>query len=104
MPFPTTAPVECAETMRQALIQGDALGLPVISHCEDLSIINGGIVNRGVASKRWVSEAWIGLRKTILPHGRSFWRLPANVPIHIAHVSTYGSVEIIRHAKAQGVR
>ena len=27
-------PVECAETMRQALIQGDALGLPVISHCE----------------------------------------------------------------------
>lgn len=97
-------PVECAETMRQALIQGDALGLPVISHCEDLSIINGGIVNRGVASETLgvrgmdrASEDYITAREIILAAS-------ANVPIHIAHVSTYGSVEIIRHAKAQGVK
>ena len=97
-------PVECAETMRQALIQANALGLPVISHCEDLSIIDGGIVNRGKASETLgvkgmdrASEDYITAREIILAAS-------ADVPIHIAHVSTYGSVEIIRHAKAQGVK
>lgn len=97
-------PVECAETMRRALIQANALGLPVISHCEDLSIIDGGIVNRGKASETLgvkgmdrASEDFITAREIILAAS-------ADVPIHIAHVSTYGSVEIIRHAKAQGVK
>lgn len=97
-------PVECAETMRRALIQANALGLPVISHCEDLSIIEGGIVNRGKASETLgvkgmdrASEDYITAREIILAAS-------ADVPIHIAHVSTYGSVEIIRHAKAQGVK
>ena len=97
-------PVECAETMRKALIQAAELGIPVISHCEDLSIIDGGIVNRGKASETLgvkgmdrASEDYITAREIILAAS-------ANVPIHIAHVSTYGSVEIIRHAKAQGVK
>lgn len=97
-------PVECAETMRRALIQANALGLPVISHCEDLSIIDGGIVNRGKASETLgvkgmdrASEDYITAREIILAAS-------ADVPIHIAHVSTYGSVEVIRHAKAQGVK
>ena len=97
-------PVECAETMRRALIRANELGLPVISHCEDLSIIDGGIVNRGKASKMLgvkgmdrASEDYITAREIILAAA-------ADVPIHIAHVSTYGSVEIIRHAKAQGVK
>ena len=97
-------PVECAETMRKALIQAAELGIPVISHCEDLSIIDGGIVNRGKVSETLgvkgmdrASEDYITAREIILAAS-------ANVPIHIAHVSTYGSVEIIRHAKAQGVK
>ena len=97
-------PVECTETMRKALIQAAELGIPVISHCEDLSIIDGGIVNRGKVSETLgvkgmdrASEDYITAREIILAAS-------ANVPIHIAHVSTYGSVEIIRHAKAQGVK
>lgn len=97
-------PVECAETMRKALIQAHALGLPVISHCEDLSIIAGGIVNRGLASETLgvkgmdrVSEDYITAREIILAAS-------TNTPVHIAHVSTQGSVEIIRQAKAHGVK
>lgn len=97
-------PVECAETMRRALIQANELSLPVISHCEDLSIIDGGIVNHGLASESLgvkgmdrASEDYITAREIILAAS-------ADVPIHIAHVSTYGSVEIIRQAKAHGVK
>lgn len=97
-------PVECAETLRRALKNAYALHLPVISHCEDLSIIDGGIVNRGLASKQLnvkgmdrASEDTITAREIILAAS-------TNTAIHIAHVSTKGSVEIIRQAKAHGVK
>lgn len=97
-------PVECAETMRTALIRAHELGIPVISHCEDLSIIAGGIVNRGLASETLgvkgmdrASEDYITAREIILAAS-------TDTPIHIAHVSTKGSVEIIRQAKAHGVK
>lgn len=96
-------PVENAEVMRQALIAAYALNLPVISHCEDLSIIQGGIVNNGIASETLnvkgmdrSSEEYITAREIILAAA-------THTRIHIAHVSTKGSVEIIRHAKSLGV-
>ena len=97
-------PVECAETMRQALQEAYQRNIPVISHCEDLSIIHGGIVNHGVASDTLhvkgmdrSSEDYITAREIILA-------ATTNTAIHIAHVSTSGSVEIVRLAKAHGVQ
>ena len=43
-------PVENAELMREALELSNENGLLVISHCEDLNIINGGIINKGTVS------------------------------------------------------
>ena len=97
-------PVENAKLMQKALMQAYALGIPVISHCEDLSIIDHGIVNQGLASETLgvkgmdrASEDYITAREIILAAS-------AGVSIHIAHVSTKGSVEIIRQAKAHGVK
>ncbi|MDD6268883.1 MAG: dihydroorotase [Oscillospiraceae bacterium] len=97
-------PVENAEMMREALVMAAERNIPVISHCEDLSIINGGIINKGdVALKLGVpgmdraSEDYITAREMILAHS-------AGVPIHIAHVSTKGSVAMIRFAKSMGVK
>lgn len=44
-------PVENAELMRQAIEKTNENGLIVTSHCEDLKIINGGIINKGEISK-----------------------------------------------------
>lgn len=97
-------PVENAEMMREALVMAAERNIPVISHCEDLSIINGGIINKGdVALKLGVqgmdraSEDYITAREMILAHS-------SGVPIHIAHVSTKGSVAMIRFAKSMGVK
>ncbi len=46
------------------------LDLPVISHCEDLDIIDGGIINKGAVSGRWVSRAWIAPARTPSPPGK----------------------------------
>lgn len=97
-------PVESAELMARALTLAQQAGLPVISHCEDLKMIDGGMMHLGkVSAEIGVkgmdrrSEDSITLRECVLAEqtgGR----------VHIAHVSTAGSVEIIRAAKARGVR
>ena len=97
-------PVENAELMRRALEQAKKTGVTVISHCEDLNIINGGIINKGEVSRALgvrgmdrASEDYITAREIALA-------MSMDAHVHIAHVSTKGSCDIIRAAKADGVR
>ena len=89
--------------MRKALELSNENGLTVLSHCEDLKIINGGIINKGEVSKKLgvkgmdrASEDYITAREIALAAS-------CGAHIHICHVSTYGSVNIIRAAKRDGV-
>lgn len=97
-------PVENAELMREALEETVSNGLIVTSHCEDLKIIDGGIINKGSVSKALgvkgmdrASEDYITAREIALAAS-------CGARIHICHVSTKGSVNIIRAAKKDGVR
>lgn len=97
-------PVKNAEIMRSALEQADADNLLVISHCEDLKIINKGIMHKGSVSEMLgvpgmdrASEDTITAREIILAKS-------VDSRVHIAHVSTEGSVEIIKFAKQKGVK
>ena len=96
-------PVENAELMRQALEKSLENGLTVLSHCEDLNIINGGIINKGEISAKLgvkgmdrASEDSVTAREIALA-------MSCGAHIHICHVSTRGSVNIIRAAKKDGV-
>lgn len=96
-------PVENAEIMRQAIEMGNENNLLVASHCEDLDIINGGIMNKGEISKKLdvkgmdrASEDSITAREIALADS-------CGAHIHICHVSTKGSIEIIRDAKRRGI-
>ena len=97
-------PVENAEMMRKALELSVDNGLIIASHCEDLKIINGGIINKGEVSEKLgvrgmdrASEDYITAREIALAAS-------CGARIHICHVSTYGSVNIIRAAKRDGVK
>ena len=97
-------PVENAEMMRKALELSKDNGLLVASHCEDLSIINGGIINKGKTSEKLsvkgmdrASEDYITAREMILASS-------VDARIHICHVSTEGSAAMIRFAKSRGVK
>lgn len=97
-------PVENAEQMRTALELSNSNGLLVASHCEDLSIINGGIMNKGDVSEKLgvkgmdrASEDYITAREMILASS-------VDARIHICHVSTEGSSAMIRFAKSRGVK
>ena len=97
-------PVENADLLRQALINAREKGILVASHCEDLNIINGGIMNDGEISREIgakgmnrASEDSITAREIALARS-------ADAHIHICHVSTRGSIDFIRDAKAHGVK
>ena len=97
-------PVPNAELMRKALELSNENGLLVASHCEDLDIINGGIINKGEVSRKLgvrgmdrASEDYITAREIALAAS-------CDARVHICHVSTYGSVNIIRAAKRDGVK
>ncbi len=97
-------PVKNAEIMRRALEKADENDMLVISHCEDLKIINKGIMHKGAVSELLgvpgmdrASEDTITAREIILANS-------VNSRVHIAHVSTAGSIDIIRYAKHKGVK
>ena len=97
-------PVENAELMRRALELTNDSGMLISSHCEDLRIINGGIINKGEISRKLgvrgmdrASEDYITAREIALAAS-------CGARVHICHVSTYGSVNIIRAAKRDGIK
>lgn len=97
-------PVKNAAMMQQAMVECDRLGALIASHCEDLDIIDGGIVNKGRVSEELgvkgmdrSSEDSITAREIALAQA-------TGTAIHICHVSTRGSFNFIRAAKQWGVR
>ncbi|MBR4096961.1 MAG: dihydroorotase [Oscillospiraceae bacterium] len=97
-------PVANAEMMRQTLEATNENGLLVVSHCEELAIINGGIIHKGAVSEKLgvkgmdrASEDSITAREIALADS-------CGARIHICHVSTRGSMNFIRDAKKNGIK
>ncbi len=97
-------PVSSSSLMKKAMMYAAQFNLPVISHCEDLDLVDDGYMNEGYTAtvlglrgNPWASETNMVSRELILAEY-------LNVPVHIAHVSAKLSVELIREAKARGVQ
>ena len=97
-------PVMSSLVMRRALEYSKAFNVPIISHCEDLNLSEGGVMNEGLLSVTLglrgvppeAEEAMVA--RDIALAGLTKGRL------HIAHISTAGSVRLIREAKARGIQ
>lgn len=97
-------PVTSALVMRRAMEYARGFGLPIISHCEEPSLTSHGVMNEGEVSLELglrgmptVAEEAMVARDLLLAE----W---TGCRLHIAHVSTAGSVRLIREAKARGVK
>jgi dihydroorotase len=97
-------PVVNSDLYRRAMEYARGFGLPVISHCEDLTLSGQGVMNEGLVSTHLglrgipnAAEEVMVLRDICLAE-------LAGASLHIAHVSTAGSVRAVREAKARGVK
>ena len=97
-------PVATAQLMRTALEYARTFGIPVADHCEEMSLAKGGAMNEGVVSARLglkgipsEAEEIIAIRDILLAR-----RTGGHV--HLCHMSTRGSVELIRWGKERNIR
>ncbi len=96
-------PVRNARVMAQAMVKAHYAGLKVISHCEDPDIVQGGIMNSGEVSKELGVEGMSRMSEDISTSREIVLAKDLVMPIHIAHVSTFTSMQIIRVAANHGV-
>jgi dihydroorotase len=97
-------PLKNSRLMRQAMEYSLAFSLPIIDHCEDTTLSEDGLMNEGIIATRLglcgipaAAEESIVARDLALAH-------LTGAQLHIAHITTEGSVELIRRAKEKGVR
>lgn len=96
-------PVRNARIMGEAMIKAHYAGLKVISHCEDLDIINGGIINAGKIARQLGVKGMSRSSENIVTAREIQLAMDLEMPIHIAHVSTKECVTLIRNAVRHGV-
>ncbi len=97
-------PVMDSRLMRQALDYSRAFGLPVIDHCEDKALTEGGQMNEGVFSTTLrLKGIPAAAEENMVIRDLSLARQTGG-QLHIAHASTEGSVNLIRRAKEQGIQ
>jgi dihydroorotase len=97
-------PVANAELMRRALQYAAGIGIMVISHAEELSLVGEGVMNEGFTATEIGLKGIPRVAEDIATARDVLLAEYTGAPVHIAHVSTKGSVEIIRSAKARGVK
>lgn len=96
--------VRSSSMMRHALNYSKSFGIPVICHCEDSELTRGGHMNESTMSTRLGLRGMPSIAEEIVVARDTMLAEYTGARIHIAHVSTAGSVEIIRKAKQRGVR
>jgi dihydroorotase len=96
-------PVRDSQLMRRALEYASDFGLTVISHSEEPSL-SSGVMNEGAMSTRLGLKGIPTAAESIMVYREIALAEFTGTRVHIAHVSTAMSVELIRSAKARGVR
>lgn len=96
-------PVLNSEIMRRALEYANYHGLVVISHSEDTHLSSGGVMHEGTVSTHLGLKGIPPQSEEIMVYRDISLAKLTGCPVHIAHVSTAGSVELIRRAKEEGI-
>jgi|BioPla2DNA2_1021312.scaffolds.fasta_scaffold00456_16 dihydroorotase len=97
-------PLKRSSLMKRALEYSSMFDITVISHCEDMDIVDEGVMNEGYWSTIMGLRGIPSAAEEIMVARDLILAEYTKVPIHIAHVSTELSVELIRHAKKRGVK
>ncbi len=90
--------------MRLAMEYASDFGLKCLCHCEDSALADGGVVNEGYNSTVCGLKGQLRAVEDIMISRDICLAQSLDLPVHICHVSTYSGVQIIRAAKANGVK
>jgi dihydroorotase len=97
-------PLVSAQLMRTALEYARTFGIPVADHCEEPTLARGGAMNEGVASARLGLKGVPAEAEEIMVIRDILLARRSGGHVHLCHLSTAGSVELLRWGKDRGVR
>ena len=96
-------PVQNLALLRQAMQQARTLGLPILDHCEDKDMVRNYAVNEGAVSRQLGLPGRPAIAEELQVMRDVMLAKETGARVHICHISTAGTVNIIRRAKAEGV-
>jgi dihydroorotase len=97
-------PVISSHLMRTALEYARTFGIPVADHCEDPTLAAGGVMHEGLISTRLGLKGVPAAAEEIMVARDILLAELTGGHVHLCHMSTRGSVELIRRAKERGIR
>jgi dihydroorotase len=97
-------PVASSHLMRTALEYARTFGIPVADHCEDPTLAAGGAMHEGIVSTRLGLKGVPAAAEEIMVARDILLAELTGGQVHLCHMSTRGSVELIRRAKEKGLR
>jgi len=97
-------PVATALLMRRALEYAGMLGLPIIDHCEDLSLKGDGVAHEGFHASALGLRGIPGVAESLMVERDVSLAELTGARVHIAHMSARQSIRAVRAAKDRGVR
>ena len=96
--------VQNHELMRRAVEYARMVGVPVLDHCQDYNLVGNGVVNEGEWSTLLGLSGWPAAGEEAIVMRNILLAELCDHHIHCQHISTAGSVRLIREARARGVK
>ena len=97
-------PVASSHLMRTALEYARTFDIPVADHCEEPTLASGGVMHEGLVAARLGLKGIPAAAEEIMVERDILLAQLTGAHVHLCHVSTRGSVDLIRRAKEQGIR
>jgi dihydroorotase len=96
--------VQSNELMRRAAEYSKMFDLPILDHCQDESMTKGAVMNEGAVSTRLGLKGWPHAAEDIIVARDIILSAYSGAHIHLQHISSARSVELVRRAKQDGVK
>jgi len=97
-------PVMNSLVMRRAMEYAIAFDVPVVDHCEDLHLSEGGCMNEGLVSTQLGLPGMPAAAEDVMVARNLALAELTGARLHLAHLSTAGSVRMVRDAKTRGIK
>jgi len=97
-------PVMNSLVMRRAMEYAMAFDVPVVDHCEDLHLTEGGCMNEGLVSTELGLPGIPAAAEDVMVGRNVALAELTGARLHLAHISTEGSVRMVREAKSRGIK
>jgi dihydroorotase len=96
--------VQSNDLMRRAVEYAKMFDLPVMDHCQDHSMTQGAVMNEGAVSTRLGLRGWPNAAEDLIVARNVILSEYTGAHIHLQHISSQFSVDVIRRAKIRGAR